>query len=404
MNLPWREVEPRTHPFDVELVRPLLEAVVAENAQALRRPVAERPRIWELLDAPIVATYGNWAQGWRWDGGPIGPEEEPVVRRGPVAYALASLTALRRYLELLEVAFASLRIETAGLEPAHEVERAAARLVALAAEWTDGEDAWYRTFSRSLAWYLEASGFSDADARREIERIAEGQFRSWVLPEAGAAAAGCARIGEAAAGLAVQSPRPRDALSDWLIVRAAPVARPARERTPAGSDAHVEYIATHDRTRDSERADRLEAALLLVRDSAQRGQPLSFDQLAEWQRIVLGARAPVPFRTTDAFAKQGRERYRTIELEVFEAALAEAGDLGTDVATRAARVYLDVCFFHPFPDGNARAARLALEHVVSSAGLRLGAVIPIFSVSRSADDTHGVWGLAAVIDRALTNP
>jgi Fic/DOC family len=30
-----------------------------------------------------------------------------------------------------------------------------------------------------------------------------------------------------------------------------------------------------------------------------------------------------------------------------------------------ARVPFDVCFYHPFPDGNARAARLALDHVLT---------------------------------------
>ena len=120
-------------------------------------------------------------------------------------------------------------------------------------------------------------------------------------------------------------------------------------------------------------ADRLASALVLCRDSAARGLPLSFDQLAEWQAVVLGEHAPVAFRSAVAYAKNGREMYR-IDSDVadeFDRALADASDTSSTVATRAARAYLDLCFFHPFPDGNARAARLALDHVLSSNGLWL---------------------------------
>lgn len=82
----------------------------------------------------------------------------------------------------------------------------------------------------------------------------------------------------------------------------------------------------------------------------------------------------------------------------FEAALDEANDLRVAAATRAAKAYLDVCFFHPFEDGNARAARLVLDHVLMRAGLALHAVEPVFVVSRAADDPRGAWGLAYVID------
>ncbi|MGW6646680.1 Fic family protein [Streptomyces iakyrus] len=46
------------------------------------------------------------------------------------------------------------------------------------------------------------------------------------------------------------------------------------------------------------------------------------------------------------------------------------------LTARAARVYLDVCFFHPFDDGNARAAFLTLVFVLAREGIALDRVSP----------------------------
>lgn len=86
----------------------------------------------------------------------------------------------------------------------------------------------------------------------------------------------------------------------------------------------------------------------------------------------------------------------------FEAAIAQAN--GTDsIAVRAVRAYLDVCFFHPFADGNARAARLALDHVLTRAGLGLHAVDPLFVIARSTDDVSGVYTMTEML-RLLAGP
>jgi hypothetical protein len=142
----------------------------------------------------------------------------------------------------------------------------------------------------------------------------------------------------------------------------------------------------------------MRAALDECRLSARSGEPLSFELLASWQRLVLDVDA-TDFRTTEAFAKNGRERYAIASdtKQRFVAALAEANRAEPSAAIRAARVYLDVCFFHPFADGNARAARLALDHVLTRAGLALHHVEPVFAVSRESDQ-RAVWNLARVID------
>ncbi|WP_324610562.1 MULTISPECIES: Fic family protein [unclassified Streptomyces] len=44
------------------------------------------------------------------------------------------------------------------------------------------------------------------------------------------------------------------------------------------------------------------------------------------------------------------------------------------LTARAARAYLDICFFHPFDDGNARAALLTLLFVLARESVALDSV------------------------------
>ncbi|WP_052359473.1 Fic family protein [Actinoplanes friuliensis] len=121
---------------------------------------------------------------------------------------------------------------------------------------------------------------------------------------------------------------------------------------------------------------------------------LTFETLASW----LGL--PATFRTGPAYAKRGREHYGLhpgIERRLAEC-LAEAVAPGVPVAARAARVYLDVAFFHPFPDANARAAMLALYFVLLRDGVVLDRAEPILLVTRRADDAEGAADLARLVD------
>ncbi|HEX3765696.1 MAG TPA: Fic family protein [Kofleriaceae bacterium] len=138
-----------------------------------------------------------------------------------------------------------------------------------------------------------------------------------------------------------------------------------------------------------------------MRVRAAGGEPLTMSLLAQCQQIVLGLDATPGFRIRDAYAKAGRERY-SAGPEVaghFDRCLEEANGAAPAAVARAARVYLDVCFFHPFEDGNARAARLALDHVLTCAGLRLTVADPIFGFSRWADDALDAIGLPWLIQR-----
>lgn len=193
----------------------------------------------------------------------------------------------------------------------------------------------------------------------------------------------------------------RDDLRVWLAVRAAvpwveigePVVAPVAGRR----DGVVSYV--DGAGWDSLRTDRLRAALAVARADPD----LNLARLADWHRIAVGASRAQSFRTVPAFAKGGRERYG-VDADTsaeFENCLLEAADPVVALATRAARVYLDVCFFHPFSDGNARAAMLAIYHVLARGGVVLDQAGPVLAVSRRADDHAAAPALARLVDMLI---
>ncbi|MCT9081529.1 Fic family protein [Streptomyces fulvoviolaceus] len=198
-----------------------------------------------------------------------------------------------------------------------------------------------------------------------------------------------------------------DHLRTWLTVRATvpwhrartvplPVGRPVR-------DGAAHDIRTRDHARSPQRAEGLLAALARARTDAASGTPLTFALLSTWQRHVLGVQ-DAPFRRHPAYAKQGRERYGTApDLPArLDACLAEAEDPALPLTARAARAYLDVCFFHPFADGNARSAFLTLTFVLARAGVTLDQVAPVRRVQRRADDPEGALALADMLAVLIT--
>ncbi|MFI1358653.1 Fic family protein [Streptomyces sp. NPDC020898] len=190
-----------------------------------------------------------------------------------------------------------------------------------------------------------------------------------------------------------------DSLAVWLRIRRetnwhqAPVLR----RVLPASDGFRTWCEGPVSRRDPVRAKRLLAAYALARADAERHAPLDFALLSAWQREVLGE-AEAPFRTNDACAKAGRERYGlTSRTQAdFLLCLREATDAELPLAARAARVYLDVAFFHPFADGNARAALLTLVHLLAREDIVLPEVGPL-QINRYADDPAGAADLATLI-------
>ena len=143
----------------------------------------------------------------------------------------------------------------------------------------------------------------------------------------------------------------------------------------------------------------MKEALKLARLSALRSESLTFASMQSWQRIVLGT-SDVEFRRGEAFAKNGLERYGVPPegWNAFEDCLQQANASEPQPVARAVRAYLDTCFFHPFDDGNGRAARLALDFVLAREGLALHTAEPVFLVARLANDWSGAYSLQAVVE------
>jgi hypothetical protein len=163
-------------------------------------------------------------------------------------------------------------------------------------------------------------------------------------------------------------------------------------------DGIARRITTVEYAREPLRAQRLLAAYEQVRADATVDKTLDFGLLAQWQRTVLGV-ARVPFRSGQAFAKDGRERYG-LDMDTparLDVCLAGSRDPVLPVASRAARAYLDVCFFHPFADGNARSALLTLAFVLAKEDIVLDQIGPLAQLQRPAEDPEGAKGLADLV-------
>ncbi|MGC4094092.1 MAG: Fic family protein [Polyangiaceae bacterium] len=193
----------------------------------------------------------------------------------------------------------------------------------------------------------------------------------------------------------------KDSLIDWLSIRGQlqGISMSPIEPIWSQSDGHLRFLEQRFRGRDPTRFERMSQALALARSHALARQALGFDRLASWQNIVLG-RERSPFRVTPAFAKQGRERYgvEVLTESNFESCLRDADAGEVPVCLRAARAYLDVLFFHPFDDGNARAASLTLDFILAREGILLDQVAPLFVVTRRADDAAGAVACVRLVE------
>ncbi|MCX5317246.1 Fic family protein [Streptomyces sp. NBC_00154] len=197
----------------------------------------------------------------------------------------------------------------------------------------------------------------------------------------------------------------QDSLTDWLRIRTQ-ISWPYRNSTypyaqsPA-YDGFRDFFAIRG-SRDAEETERILTALDPTLADAKQGKWLTFALMASWQRTVLN-RASADFRTAPDFAKGGRERYVLApDTRVrFERCLSESVQPDLSLPSRAARTYLDVLFFHPFEDGNARAAMLVLAFVLAREATPLDQVHPL-QVPRWADDAEGAADLAVLLGILIT--
>src|SRR5262249_42276824 len=108
---------------------------------------------------------------------------------------------------------------------------------------------------------------------------------------------------------------------------------------------------------------------------------------------------PATFRRQPAFAKGGRERYDGGENAEsrFRSSLREINERRVPLTARAGRAYLDVLFFHPFEDGNARAGSLTLDFALAPQCIQLVQMAPLLMISRFASDRDGALSLVKLI-------
>lgn len=129
---------------------------------------------------------------------------------------------------------------------------------------------------------------------------------------------------------------------------------------------------------------------------AQRQRPLSWAWMCEIQAILMGGDAPQTFRQTDAFCHEGRHRYRWFEgiERRFELKIEQDARQHTvHPIARGIRLYLDILFFHPFDDGNARAARIWLHHTLTQANHPVPDMLELMKLPMLVGDQSRYWSI-----------
>ncbi|MGW1965085.1 Fic family protein [Streptomyces sp. NPDC001935] len=431
-------MDPVRHPFDREAAPHVVRAL------GPARRVPSRPDIplgdpamhawssdeggpWaDAMSHALAEHYGRWTAGWRWahdegdfDGGPIGnwccPRDSITTPEETVARVVAALCEWREWLESLAGWFDAYPLDLAEVEDQRILwERAARNLILQVTDRTGCGSGWHGHCGQVLTWFLSRWGVAPGPAQDLVDEAIGGRFASWTGPDPELVEDVAERLAlsvrpDDAAGSTGQAP---DHLERWLTVRESvpwpEVPEDGREEPVVPSrDGAAEDIRAFDGALDPARAQGLLTALELGRADAARGAGLDFELLRHWQQHVLGTRQPPAFRDLPAFAKRGRERYgigpdTRARLDACLAESAHTAERPIPLTARAARAYLDVCFFHPFDDGNARSAFLALLFVLAREGVALDGVSLLRRLTFQADEPQDALALTRCIDVHLT--
>ncbi|MGW7217757.1 Fic family protein [Streptomyces collinus] len=432
--LSWDEADPARHPFDAASAEQVVRSLGPARCVPRRPDVAfadpvmsdwswgEARRWADAMSHALMEYYGRWAAGWRWshdegdfDGGPVGhwccPRDSITTPEETLTRVVAALCEWRAWLESLAGWIEAYPLDLDTVEEDRILwDRAARNLILQVTDRTGCGSGWHRHCHQVLTWFLDRWTVPPDLAEELVDRAIGGRFLSWTGPDA-------ALVDDVAERLA-QSLRPADRapsaeplpdhLERWLAVRESV---PWQRAPDSGADGPVtpsrdgaaEDVREFDGALDPDRARGLLTALELLRADAARDARLDFGLLQRWQQHVLGTEEPPSLRSRPAFAKGGRERYGIgpgIRARL-DACLAEsARDTARPLplTARGARAYLDVCFFHPFDDGNARAAFLTLVYVLAREGITLDGVILLRRVAFHADEPRDPLVLASYID------
>lgn len=436
--LAWDEVDPARHPFDSASAERVVHSLGPARCVPCRPDVPfadpamhawsrDEAELWaDAMSHALVRHYGSWAVGWRWshdegdfDGGPVGnwccPRDSITTPEETLARVVAALCEWRGWLESLAGWIEAYPLDLAAVDDQRILwDRAARNLILQVTDRTGCGSGWHGHCHQVLTWFLSRWGVEPDVAEDLVGQAIGGRFRSWTGPDA-------VLVDDVAERLArslrpddrARPPEPApDHLRSWLAVRETV---PWQDAPDSGADGPVtpyrdgvaEDIRAFDGALDPARAQGLLAALERVRADAATGACLGFDLLQRWQQHVLGTPQPPPLRRLPAFAKGGRERYGTdpdmrARLDACLAESARDAARPLPLTARAARAHLDVCFFHPFDDGNARCAFLTLVFVLAREGIALDDVILLRRISFRAAEPQDALVLARYIDVHLT--
>ncbi|MEV0122092.1 Fic family protein [Streptomyces sp. NPDC050703] len=437
--LSWDEVDPARHRFDGASAARVVHSLGPATCVPRRPdvPVADpamsawshgEAGSWaDAMSQALVEHYGRWTLGWRWahdkgdfDGGPVGswccPRDSVTTPDETLARVVAALCEWRGWLESLAGWFDAYPLEPADIGDQRILwERAARNLILQVTDRTGCGSGWYGHCHQVLTWFLSHWGFAPDTARDLVDQAIGGRFLSWTGPDIVLVDDVAERLSLSLRpddGIRSAEP-PADHLERWLTVRGnvpwrqAPDSGADTPVTPS-RDGAVEDIRAFDGAVDPARARGLLAALELMRSDAARGATLDFDLLSGWQQHILDTPRRPLFRTAPAFAKGGRERYgigpdTRARLDACLAESAPDGERPLPLTARAARAHLDVCFFHPFDDGNARSAFLALLFVLAREGITLDGVALLRRVTFEAGNADDPLILARYISRHLAD-
>ncbi|MGW2939546.1 Fic family protein [Streptomyces sp. NPDC001156] len=432
--LTWGDVDPTRHFFD-SVSAPQVVRSLGPAGRVPSRPdipfgdPAMSAWSWgegqswaDAMSHALAERYGRWTVGWRWshdegdfDGGPVGnwccPRDSITTPQETIARVVAALCEWREWLESLAGWFDAYPLDLAEVEDQRILwERAARNLILQVTDRTGCGSGWHGHCRQVLTWFLSRWGVTPDLAQELVDEAIGGRFASWTGPDP-------VLVEDVAERLAL-SVRPDDGarsagpaldhLERWLVVRETvpwqEVAEDGRDEpvVPA-RDGAADDVRAFDGALDPARAQGLLTALELLRADAARGSSLDFELLQRWQQHVLGTQQPPAFRDLPAFAKRGRERYGIgpDTRARFDASLAESArntERPLALTARAARAYLDVCFFHPFDDGNARSAFLALVFVLAREGVALDKVSLLRRVTFQADEPQDALTLTRYVD------
>ncbi|MBO3738786.1 Fic family protein [Actinoplanes flavus] len=449
-TLTWADVDPARHPFDPGTVLDVVRAVAP--AGGVPEPYrydatrgfdhdADHAR-WNWQRAMTVALgeqYGDWARGWtaemaghtadgalivRWNGA----RDSTTTPEETLSAVAGALLDWRTFLEdLAELFTGHLPLPTEPRAAAAAWEATITSLVATVAARSGADEHWYPVCALALKWFLTVAEVPGEDHDALVDEAIGGRFWSFVSPLGAEVADAAESLAARLTGVtpprdgwpdtwpqdwpsrrstelptAMRAPRiwppmAPDALTTWRQVRQTARWEHATEHVSGPARTARDGIADY-LSKQKYSTDRVLAALDLVDADVAEGGPLTFARLEVWQRKVLAV-AAAPFRTTHAWALAGRERYayRDELPELFEACLAEATDPAVPLPSRAARVYLDVLHFHPFADGNARSAALALYFVLARDGVVLDRATPLLMTRWPVSDANAAEGLARLI-------